>query len=322
MRAIAIAAPGGPEVLRSETRPDPVPGDGEIVVRNAATGLNFIDIYQRRGLYPVALPAVLGCEGAGEVIALGADVNEIKVGDRVAWLAGGGGYAELTAVPAGMAARLPPSFSFDLAASSFLKGLTAEMLIRRVYPLAAGARALVYAAAGGVGTILTQWAASLGAHVIAVVGDDRKAALARQYGAADVIIRTKTESIANKVREATGGEGVDVVYDSVGAATFEASLDSLKPQGMMVSYGNASGPVPPFAPFELGRRGSLFFTRPSLFHYATPARLPEMADALFDAIGYDAVRLPEPQVFPLDGAAKAHALLESGATTGAIVLRP
>ncbi len=319
MKAMVLSEYGGPEkILALEERPDPKPEAGQIVVRNEAIGLNFIDIYQRTGLYPVALPAVLGSEGAGVVAAAGPGAA-FKHGDRVAYL-GSGAYAERTAVPAVMAAKLPDALFFEIAAASFLKGLTAEMLIRRIYPLGPGKTALVYAAVGGVGTILTQWAAHLGAAVIAVVGDEEKAKLARTLGARRAIIRTKTASIAAAVREASGG--VDVVYDSVGAATFEASLDSLKPLGMMVSYGNASGPVPPFAPLELARRGSLVFTRPSLFHYATPERLPEMAAGLFEVIARGAVKIPPPRVFPLADAAAAHRLLESGKSTGSIVLRP
>lgn len=322
MRAVVLHAHGGPDLLTPEERPAPAPGPGEILVANAAIGLNFIDIYQRKGLYPVSLPAVLGTEGAGVVVAAGAGVQGFRPGDRVVYLSGGGAYQDLTAVPVAMAARTPASIADEIAASVFLKGLTAEMLVHAVYSLTAGKRALVYAAAGGVGTILTQWAAHLGAEVIAVVGDETKAGLAKGYGAAHVIVRTKTASIAAAVRDLTGGAGVDVVYDSVGAETFTASLDALALRGMMVSYGNASGPVPAIAPLELGRRGSLSLIRPSLFHFATPDRLPDMAARLFAMISKGAIRIAAPRAFPLDKIADAHRLLESGTSTGAIVLRP
>jgi NADPH2:quinone reductase len=322
MRAIVLAAHGGPDALRLEERPAPSPSEGEIVVENQFCGVNFIDIYQRKGLYPVALPAVLGCEGAGCVVAVGAGVSNLRVGDRIAYLSTGGGYAEQTAVAAWRAAPLPAAIGADIAAASFLKGLTAEMLLRQVYPVTSGAKALVYAAAGGVGTILTQWAALLGVEVIAVVGNDEKAAAARRLGAAHAIVRTKTESISAAVREATGGAGVDVVYDSIGAATFADSLDSLAPRGMMVSYGNASGPVPSIAPLELGRRGSLFLTRPSLFHYATPERFAGMASALFELMESGRIRIDPPATFRLDEAAAAQAKLESGSTMGSLALKP
>lgn len=321
-KAVFLHAHGGPEALSVVSREPPQPGPGEIAVENAAIGVNFIDIYQRTGLYPVSLPAVIGSEGAGIVAALGEGVAARRVGDRVAWFAAAGGYAARSIAPAGMTAAIPDSVSDETAAATFLKGLTAEMLVRQVYLLKSGQRALVYAAAGGVGSILTQWAAHLGAEVIAVVGDAKKAAMAKTYGAAHAIIRTETDSISAEVRRLTAGKGVDVAYDSVGAATFEASLDSLGLRGMLVSYGNASGPVPPLAPLELARRGSLFLTRPTLFHYATPDRLPAMADALFGLIAEGAIKPPAPTTFPLERVAEAHRLLESGASTGAIVLTP
>jgi NADPH2:quinone reductase len=320
-KAIVIDKHGGPEVFRLEERAETKPGPGEIAVENAAIGLNFIDIYQRKGLYPVSMPAVLGSEGAGRVAAVGEGVPQFRAGDRVAYM-GGGAYRERTTVAAGMAARIPAAVSDDLAAASFLKGLTAEMLVRQVFQLRAGHTALVFAAAGGVGVILTQWAAHIGARVIAVVGDEAKAALAKDYGAKDAIVRTKTASISGEVRRLTDNRGVDVVYDSVGAETFEASLDSLAMRGTMVTYGNASGAVPAIAPLELTRRGSLTLARPSLFHYATPDRLPAMADTLFSMIASGALRIPQPTVFPLTKVADAHRLLESGKSTGAIVLKP
>lgn len=320
MRAIVLAEHGGPDRFRFEQRKDPAPEAGEILVENRAIGINFIDIYQRKGLYPVALPAVLGSEGAGVVTAVGAGVEGFRKGDRVAYLAGAA-YAEETRAPAAMAAKLPDAISDEIAAATFLKGLTAEMLVRQICPLKRGDTALVHAAAGGVGTLLCQWAAHLGAEVLAVVGTEAKADVARAAGAAHVVVRDQTSDLAGAVRALTNGLGVRVVYDSVGAATFTASLDSLAMRGMMVSYGNASGPVPPFAPLELSRRGSLFLTRPTLFHYTAGGRLAAMAADLFDLIARGVLKPAAPKVFALDEVADAHALLESGATTGSIVLK-
>ncbi|MEQ8934601.1 MAG: quinone oxidoreductase [Amphiplicatus sp.] len=321
MKAIVLKEHGGPEGLELEKRESLKPGSGEIVVRNAFAGLNFIDIYQRRGLYPVTLPAVLGGEGAGVVASVGADVTGFKQGDRVAWYGGGGGYAAETLVPAGMAAKIPAGVSDEIAAATFLKGLTAEMLARQVYPLKQGDTALIHAAAGGVGTLLVQWAKHLGAEVIAVVGSKAKEAVAAGAGADHVIVREQTDDIAGAARAITKGKGVNVVYDSVGAATITASLDSLAMRGMMVSYGNASGAVPAFAPLELARRGSLFLTRPTLFHYATPGRLQEMAADLFAMLEKGVLKPAAPAVFPLEKAGEAQALLETGTTTGSIVLK-
>jgi NADPH2:quinone reductase len=320
--AVVIRRTGGPDVLEIEAQDRPRPAPGEIVVENEAIGLNFIDIYQRRGLYPLSMPAVLGSEGAGRVVVAGEDAGAFSPGDRVAYLAGGGAYASRAAVAAGMAVRLPETISSDLAAATFLKGLTALMLVRDVHPLKAGETALAYAAAGGVGSLLVPWIKALGVRVIAVVGDEGKAAAAKRLGADAVLLRTKTDSIPAEVRRLTEGRGVDVVYDSVGAATFQASLDSLALRGHMVSYGNASGAAPPIAPLELTRRGSLTLSRPSLFHYATPERLPEMAQTLFSAIASKLLKPAAPRAFPLAHAAEAHALLESAATTGALILKP
>jgi len=320
-KAIFIDAHGGPAVFSCRKHELPPPSAGELRVRHTAIGLNFIDIYQRKGLYPVSLPAILGSEAAGVVEAVGEGVEDFAPGDRIAYLAGGGAYAEAANAPAAMAAKIPGGVSFDAAAAIFLKGLTAEMLVRRVFALGPDHACLIHAAAGGVGTLLCQWAKHIGARVIAVVGAEAKTALARENGADDVIIRTKTDSIAAEVRKLTSGRGVDVVYDSVGAATFEASLDSLAMRGLMVSYGAASGPVPPVAPLDLMRRGSLSLIRPSLFHYAMPGRLPAMADALFDLVEKGVLRPRIAQVFQLDKVADAHRLLESGKSAGSIVLR-
>lgn len=322
MKAIVLKEHGGPERLVAEERRARAPGPGEVLVENAAIGVNFIDIYQRTGLYPVGLPAVPGMEGAGVVLSADGAAG-FAPGDRVVYLShGGGAYAERATVPATAVAKLPDGISEETAAATFLKGLTAHMLVRQVYPLEAGRRALVYAAAGGVGALLCQWAAHLGAEVIAVVGAPEKAEIAARAGATHVIVRTETDSISARTRELTGGRGVDVVYDSVGAATFEASLDSLALRGMLVTYGNASGPAPAVAPLELARRGSLFLTRPTLFHYATPDRLPAMAEELFGLLLDGVLKPAAPTVFPLDGAGEAHRLLESGRSTGSIVLKP
>lgn len=321
MKEVVLTQIGGPENFAvREALPAHLPA-GSVRVRNAAIGVNFIDIYQRKGLYPVATPAVLGQEGAGVVIEAGAGAP-FSVGERVAYLSGLGAYAGETVVDAARVARLPDGVSDEAAAASFLKGLTAYMLVRDVFPLKSGQTALVTAAAGGVGSLLVPWAAHLGARVIAVVGGPAKIAAARDSGAGDIIDRSATPDIAAEVRRLTNGRGVDVVYDSVGAATFEASLDSLAPRGMMVTYGNASGPVPPVAPLELARRGSLSLVRPVLFHYATPDRLPMMAAALFDLIAGGVLRPKIAGDFPLDAVADAHRLLEAGGTVGSIILKP
>jgi len=322
MKAVFIDENGGPEVFTMREHALAAPSRGEIQVRHKAIGLNFIDIYQRRGLYPVSLPAILGQEAAGVVEAVGEGVEGVAPGQRVAHIAGAGGYAQAANVPAVMAAPLPEGVDDETAAAVFLKGLTAQMLVRQVFPLKADHVLLVHAAAGGVGTLVCQWARHIGARVIGVVGSEEKAALARKNGADDVILRTKTGSIAAQVRKRTDGRGVDVVYDSVGAATFEGSLDSLAPRGHMVTYGNASGPVPPVAPLELSRRGSLTLTRPTLFHYATPDRLPGMAATLFDLVGRGVLRPRIGHHFKLEEIADAHRLLESGKSAGAIVIKP
>lgn len=320
--ALFLDAHGGPENFVRRERALPPPGPGEIRIRHTAIGLNFIDIYQRKGLYPMALPAVLGSEAAGIVEATGEGVADFPPGARAVYTASGGAYAAEANVPAATAAKIPEGVADDIAAAAFLKGLTAQMLLRQVYPLKAGDCCLVTAAAGGVGTLLTQWAAHLGARVIALVGNDDKARIARANGATETIIRTQNSDYAGEVRRLTGGKGVAVAYDSVGAATFTASLDSLALRGHMVTYGNASGPVPAIAPLELARRGSLTLTRPSLFHYATPERLPAMAAELFAMLASGAVRPHIASRFKLADIADAHRALESGATSGAIVITP
>jgi len=321
-KAMIINAHGGPDAFKATSLDLPPPAADQIRVRHTAIGLNFIDIYQRKGLYPVSTPAVLGAEAVGVVEAVGDGVDGFAPGARVAYIGGGGAYAEAANVSAGMAAAVPDAVDDETAAAIFLKGLTVEMLVRQVFPLAAGHTCLVYAAAGGVGTLLTQWAKDIGATVIAIVGNAGKVAIAKENGAAHVINRKEVDSIAAEVRNLTGGRGVDVVYDSVGEATFEASLDSLAMRGHMVTYGNASGPVPAVSPLELSRRGSLTLTRPTLFHYATPDRLPDMAAALFEMVARAALNPNIGHRFPLAEIADAHRLLESGTSTGAIVIKP
>jgi NADPH2:quinone reductase len=321
IREIILTEAGGPERFSTRRAEAAAPPPGAIRVRNAAIGVNFIDIYQRKGLYPVAFPAVLGQEGAGSVVEAG-DGAPFEPGERVAYLSGFGAYADETIVDASRAALIPTDVSDDLAAASFLKGLTAEMLLRQVFPLKSGQTAIITAAAGGVGSLLTAWATHLGARVIAIVGEAEKIAAAKANGAHEVIDRSATQDSAGAVRSLTKGLGADVVYDSVGAATFESSLNSLALRGTMVTYGNASGPVPPIAPLDLTRRGSLTLVRPSLFHYATPERLPAMAKALFDLLGRGVLKPTIAARLPLEKAGDAHRLLESGKTIGAIILRP
>ncbi len=322
IKAVFIDAHGGPEVFALRDHALPPPSAGEMRVRHSAIGLNFIDIYQRTGLYPVALPAILGSEASGVVEAVGDGVDGFAAGDRIAYFATGGAYAQAANVSAAIAAKIPDGVSDEAAAAVFLKGMTAEMLVRQVFALSADHACLIHAAAGGVGTLLCQWAKHIGARTIAVVGTQEKAATAKDNGAGDIIIRTQTKSISSDVRKLTGGRGVDVVYDSVGAATFQGSLDSLAMRGHMVTYGNASGPVPAVEPLDLCRRGSITLTRPTLFHYATPERLPKMAATLFGLIVEGALKPKIGHRFALDEIAAAHQLLESGKSVGAIVLNP
>lgn len=322
MKAIQVRRTGGPEVLEPAELPVPDPGPGEILVRQAAIGLNYIDTYHRSGLYPVDLPFTPGGEGSGVVEQVGEGVTRFRPGDRAAYAGGFGAYAEYRALPEGRAVRLPEAISTETAAASMLKGMTAEYLVRRTWPLAAGETALVYAAAGGVGSILTQWARALGATVIGVVGGAEKAAVARGLGA-DHVIDHRREDIAARVREITGGAGVRVVYDGVGKATFEASLKSLGRRGLLVSYGNASGAVPAFDPLLLSRHGSLFLTRPTLADYiATTEELDASAAALFEVIASGKVTVAINQRFPLEKAAEAHRALEASETTGSTLLIP
>jgi NADPH:quinone reductase len=322
MRAIRIHTYGGPEVLQWEELEVGEPGPGEVRLRHAAIGLNFIDIYERTGLYKVALPAVLGKEAAGVVEALGSGVKHINLGDRVAYAGDtSGAYCEQRVMPAARLVRIPDSLDDSQAAAVMLKGLTAQMLLRQTYRVRRGDVLLIHAAAGGVGSILVQWAKHLGAKVIAVVGSDAKAALVRELGADQVVLDGEDWVAATKA--ATAGRGVDVVYDSVGKQTFMRSLDCLRPRGLMVTYGNASGAVEPFAPLELTRRGSLYVTRPTLFHYiATRPALARAAQELFDVLARSVVRVQIGQSYPLQEAARAHVELEARRTTGSTVLLP
>ncbi|WP_312166279.1 quinone oxidoreductase [Phenylobacterium sp.] len=323
MKAIQFDATGGPEVLQVVDVPTPVAGPGQVLVKQQAIGINFIDTYHRSGLYPVKLPSRLGMEGAGVVEAVGDGVTRFKAGDLIAYASGPlGAYAEHHAVAADRAVRLPQGVSAEVGAAAMLKGMTAEFLIRRCYRVKAGETILVHAAAGGVGSILVQWAKHLGASVIATAGSPEKAARATSLGA-DHVILYRDEDVAARVREITGGAGVPVAYDSVGAATFEGTLASLARRGLFVSFGNASGPVPPFAPARLAQAGSLFFTRPTMGDYlVTTAELDESAGALFEVIASGAVKIDIGQTFPLSEARRAHEALEGRETVGASLLVP
>ncbi|MFZ4604782.1 MAG: quinone oxidoreductase family protein [Caulobacter sp.] len=323
MLAIQATRAGGPEVLEAVDLPIPTPGPGEILIRQEAVGLNFIDTYQRTGLYPVPFPAVLGLEGAGVIEAVGEGVTRFVPGDRAAYGNGPlGGYAEYHVVPAGRAVKVPAGIDSRTAAAAMLKGMTAEFLLRRCYTVKQGETILIHAAAGGVGAILTQWARALGATVIGTAGSPEKAALAREHGADETILY-RDEDVAARVRTLTGGQGVRVVYDGVGAATFEGSLASLGRRGMLVSYGNASGPAPAVEPLRLSRGGSLFLTRPTLFDYVvTTEELDASAGALFEVINSGAVKIGIGQTFPLHQARQAHEALEGRETTGSTLLLP
>ncbi|HNF65446.1 quinone oxidoreductase [Plasticicumulans sp.] len=321
--AIRIHEHGGPEVLRWEPFDPGAPGPGELRVRIGAVGLNFIDTYHRSGLYPLALPSGLGLEGAGTVEAIGEGVSEFAPGDRVAWGTGPvGSYAEVRVMPADKAVKLPDAIDERTAAAMMLQGMTACYLLRRTYRVQAGDTVLVHAAAGGVGLIACQWAASLGATVIGTVGSKEKAGLAAAHGCAHPILYREEDFVA-RVKEITGGAGVAAVYDGVGRDTFLGSLDCLQPLGTMVTFGNSSGPVPAIEPLLLAQKGSLFLTRPTLFHYTSKrADLLATAGELFDVVASGRVRIEVAQTFPLAEAASAHRALESRATTGSTVLLP
>ena len=322
-KAIRISAHGGPEVMEYVDVEVAAPGPGEALVRQHAIGLNFTDVYARTGLYPMPLPGILGKEGAGVVEALGAGVTHLAVGDRVAYAGGpNGAYATLRVMPAEVLVRLPDAIGFETAAAMMLQGLTVQYLLRQTWRVQAGDTILFHAAAGGVGLIACQWARALGVRLIGTVGSKEKGELALAHGAAHVI-HYHDEDIVARVREITGGEGVPVVYDSVGKDTFFASLDCLRRRGMMDSFGNASGAVEPFAPSELSRRGSLFLTRPTLFDYAaTRPELEAMSAELFEMVASGKIEVEVRQRFALAQAADAHRALESRGTTGSTILLP
>lgn len=322
-KAIRISATGGPEVMEYVEVELGEPGSGEVRVLQAACGLNYIDVYFRTGAYPQPLPAGLGMEGAGTVEAVGAGVTHVKPGDRVAYAGRPpGAYAQARVMPAAPLVKLPDEIDFDTAAAMMLQGLTVQYLFRRTFPLRGGETILFHAAAGGVGLIACQWAKALGVTMIGTVGSDEKAALAKAHGCAHVINYNK-ENFVERVKDITGGQGVPVVYDSIGKDTFIGSLDCLAPLGMMVSFGAASGPVPPFSLNELASRGSLFITRPSLFNYTAKREdLDAMAAELFGMVTSGKVKIDINQRYALKDVAQAHRDLEARKTTGSTILIP
>jgi len=319
-KAIRIHQNGGPEVLRWEDVEVRAPGPGEATVRHHAAGLNFLDVYFRNGMYKLPLPSGLGSEGAGVIEAVGPDVTELKPGDRVAYAGGpNGAYSERRTMSTAMLVRLPDAISFEQGAAMMLKGLTVQYLFKRTYRIQAGQTILFHAAAGGVGLIACQWARALGVTMIGTVGSADKAALARGHGCTHTIV-TSRENVVQRVKEITGGAGVPVVYDSVGKDTYAASLDCLQPLGMMVSFGSASGPLPPINVGDLTSRGSLYFTRPTLTtHTARRADLLAGAADLFEVVASGKVKIEINQRYPLRDAAQAHRDLESRKTTGSTI---
>ena len=322
MKAIQIQSTGGPEVLQLADLPIPQPGPGQVLIRVEATGVNFIEVYFRKGVYKTAFPLTPGSEAAGTVEELGPGVNGFKAGDAVASTAVIGSYAEYALVPVAQLVKVPDGLSLECAAAVLLQGMTAHYLTRSTYPLKAGETALVHAGAGGVGLLLTQMAAHIGARVISTVSTKAKAALSREAGASDVILYTEQE-FEPEVKRLTAGKGVDVVYDSVGKTTFDGSLNCLRPRGMLALFGASSGPVPPFDPILLNSKGSLFLTRPTLWHYiATRAELESRAG---DVLGWAAsgeLKVRTEHTYPLANAAQAQIDLEERKTTGKILLVP
>jgi len=322
MKAIRIEKFGGPEVMDYFDIELPPPAANQARVRHTAIGVNFIDTYHRTGLYPLPLPLVLGTEAAGVVEAVGENVTTLKPGDRVAYCMVLGAYAEANNVAADKLVKLPAGISDEVAAAAMLKGMTAQYLLKRTFPVQRGQTILIHSAAGGVGLIACQWAKHLGATVIGAVGSEAKVALAKENGCDHVLVLGKGDWV-KRVRELTQGQGVPVVYDGIGKDTFSASLDCLAVRGMMVSYGNASGPVPPFDPALLATKGSLYFTRPGLPFYTRDAKeLQETADDLFAVIASGSVNISVNQRFRLAAASKVHEALHSRATTGATILLP
>jgi NADPH2:quinone reductase len=322
-KAIRIEKTGGPEVMQWVDVEVGAPGPGEIRVKHHAVGLNYIDVYFRTGLYPQPLPASLGMEAAGVVEAVGAGVANFQPGDRVAYAARPpGAYCQERVLAAAGVVKLPDGISFEQGAAMMLQGMTAQYLLRRTFPVQAGQTILIHAAAGGVGLIACQWAKALGATVIGTVGSDEKAELARTHGCDHTIVYTR-ENFTERVREITGGAGVPVVYDSIGKDTFTGSLDALAPLGLMVSFGNASGPLPPIDSSALASRGSLFFTRPTLFSYiAKREDLERSAAELFEIVLSGQVKIGVNQTYALQDVAQAHRDLEARRTTGSTVLLP
>lgn len=322
MKAVRVKSHGGPEQLRWEEVPDPRPGAGQMLVRVLAAGVNFIDTYQRTGLYPTDPPFTLGMEGAGVVRELGEGVEEFEVGDRVAWTACQGSYAEFLADAAEKMVPVPDDLEIESAAGVLLQGMTAHYLAYDTFPLAEGHRALVHAGAGGVGLLLIQIAKRLGAEVFTTVGSDEKGALARLAGA-DHVINYRDTDFGEEVEQIAGPRPLDVVYDGVGAPTFDRGLTLLRRRGTMVTFGNAGGPVPPVSPLRLTGEGSLFLTRPTLFDYvATRADLLERASAVFGMVTGGDLSLRIGVGLPMREAARAHRMLESRATTGKVILSP
>lgn len=322
MKAIVISEPGGPETLALAEVPEPEAGPGEIVARVDAAGLNYIDTYHRTGLYPVEFPLIPGLEGAGAVISIGPDVETISVGDRVGWAEAMGSYAEQVVVPADRAIPVPDDVPIETAAAVLLQGMTAHYLATDTFPVGEGDTCLVHAGAGGVGLLLTQIAARKGARVITTVGTPAKADLSLAAGASDVILYNETD-FAEAVEGLVGSHALDVVFDGVGRATFDKSIDLLRPRGMMVTFGNASGPVPEVSPLTLMAKGSLFLTRPTMRHYLqTTDELLRRAGDLFRWIGEGELDVRIGERFPLAEAAEAHRALEGRRTTGKVVLIP
>lgn len=322
-RRVVIEAPGGPEAMQIVEAGVGAPGPGEILIRHAACGLNFIDVYHRSGVYPLPLPAALGMEGAGVVEAVGAGVTHLRPGDRAAYAAmPPGAYCDRRVMPALQVCRLPDAISFEEGAAMMLKGLTAQYLLCRTAQLAPGDVVLFHAAAGGVGLIACQWARAMGVTLIGTAGSDEKCALAKAHGAAHVI-NYRTADFTAQVREITGGKGVKAVMDAVGKDTWEGSLNCLRPFGLMISFGNASGKVPPFDVGVLAAKGSLYLTRPTLFtHIATREACQQMADELFGMVTRGDVKIPVEREYRLADVAQAHRDLEARKTTGATILRP
>ena len=322
MKAVRVHAPGGPEALKYEDVPEPTPKAGEAVVKIDAAGLNYIDVYQRSGLYKLDLPLTLGLEAGGTVTAVGAGVTEVKVGDKVAYTGVPGAYAQYAAVPAQRLVVLPPGLQPKQGAAAMLQGMTAHYLACSTYPLKTGDTCLVHAAAGGVGLLLCQIARTRGARVIGTVSTDEKAKLAREAGADQVILYTK-QDFEFEVKRITGGKGLQVVYDSVGKTTFDKGFNCLAPRGMMVLYGQSSGPIGAFDPQVLNQKGSLFLTRPSLGHYtATREELQQRAGEVLGWIRDGKLKLRTELEFPLKDAAEAHRALEGRKTTGKVLLIP